>query len=368
MSTPAKTVQQRALEPKTPKKHADPDYQVIRLKYQKYDDFEQLIVSHLTRHLDLPGTKLDTICGAYDPKSIVNHEKKPSGLNFLSSILGKSKDSSSSSKDQSPLLPVDQELVGQICQLTDYLSRNLDVEGIFRKSGSCVRQQQLMTALGTGAHIDFDRSNFKALDAAGALKEYLSFVKEPLLIPSKYFDAHLQIAAMNTSMQEPSKENNVVPNKMKRIECLQLLLLLLLPTEYRELLRGILNLLYQTAKFQKNTEMVNKMTAANLSTVVTPRILWPRHMKAADLKDKIPALNDHVAFMIRYSSKLFAAPSHIREKASKYFPFVDTPTCLSPKVKPIGLVAPSSAVKRTVTRWVVFVFDRGAQLGKGFEN
>jgi len=316
------------------RKYSDPDFHVIKLKFEKYDDFEQLIVSHLTRHLDLPGTQLDSICGQFNLKNIDN-EKKYSKKFW--DVLSKKKE------DKEPLLEVNDELVSQIRQLTDFLYKNLNVEGLFRKPGSNNRQQQLMTALGTGAYIDFEKSNFKPVEAAGALKTYLSQLVEPLLIPTKYFDAHLQIAKLFIKNTQTDK---LEVNKQKRIECLQLILLLL-PTSYRELLRGIINLLYRTAKCQSE----NKMTALNLSVMFTPHIIWPKNMKPSDLKENVSVLNDHVAFMIRYSQNIFYAPIYIREAARTYFPFKETPSCLSPTVSSTKLVAPSSAVKRTVSRY-----------------
>ena len=182
-----------------------------------------------------------------------------------------------------------------------YIEGHLDTEGIFRQPGSSNRQNQLTTALGTGAHIDFSKSQFKPVDAASVLKNYLKLLKEPLLIPSKYFEAHLQVAEFNRAER-----------KEKVTECLQLLLLLL-PTQYRQLLQAIFDLLYKTAKQQKK----NKMSAANLSTMFAPHIIWPRSMKAENLKEKVTILNMYVAFMIRHSQRIFKAPAYIRKSAGQ---------------------------------------------------
>jgi len=316
--------QNSSTPPKMKRQYSDPDFLVIKLKYENYDAFEELVVSHITRHLDLPGTMLSAIRGKFDPKvDKAPGSEKSSMQKFMNKLTSKKKE------DKDSEIEISSQVLEQIGQLTVFVNDHLDVEGIFRIPGSANRQAQLITALGTGAYIDFSKSSFKPVDAAAVLKNYLKLLKEPLLIPTKYFDAHLQVANFNRKEQ-----------KQKVIECLQLILLLL-PTQYRQLLQGIFDLLYQTAKNQKQ----NKMTAANLSAMFAPHIIWPRHMKAVDLKEKVVPLNEHVAFMIRHSQKIFKAPFYIREAAQKFFPFKDEPTCLSPQMTSTRLVAPSSAVK-----------------------
>ncbi|GCB82044.1 hypothetical protein scyTo_0023200, partial [Scyliorhinus torazame] len=110
------------------------------------------------------------------------------------------------------------------------------------------------------------------------------------------------------------KGKKPVPDKERQIEALQLLFLLL-PSANRNLLKLLLDLLYQTAKHQDR----NKMTAYNLALMFAPHILWPRNLMAADLQGNITKLNNGTAFLIKHSQKLFRAPAYIRELARLQF-------------------------------------------------
>ena len=311
-------------------KYNDPDHNVIKLKFENHEKFTELVVSHLTRFLDLPGVQLDILIGEHSVLKENVGKLQSSGKRLWNPL--KRKDSKSVGCALS-----DDNLM-QIQQLTDFLGSNLTVEGIFRKPGNAVRQGQLQTALGTGANINFEKSRFHAHDAASVLKLILGQLSEPLLLPSQHFDAHVQISKMN---RIDSNSQKTIPDKGKRIEALQLLLLLL-PTNHRKVLRGVFDLLLQVAKHQKE----NKMNAANLAAMFTPHLIWPRSAKASEIHGSVAELNDHIAFMIRHSEKIFNAPPYVRQSANFYFP-VDVSA--SPKVGPSALVAPSSAVKRTAS-------------------
>ena len=310
----------------------DPDHNVIKLKFEDSEKFCELVISHLTRFLDLPGAELDILRG--DSLSInkenvnkVHH----TGIKLWNPLRKKdSKNVGCSLSDDN---------LNQIQQLTDFLVNNLTVEGLFRKPGNSSRQNQLQLALSTGANINFEKSQFHPHDAATVLKSILGQLSEPLLLPSQHFDAHVQISKMNKIDPVTSK---LIPDKGKRIESLQLLLLLL-PTNHRKVLRAVFNLLLQTAKYQKE----NKMNAANLATVFTPRLICQRTAKAADIHSNVSDLNDHIAFMIRHCEKIFVAPPYIRQSANYLFPASNIPA--SPKISASVLVAPSSAVKRTAS-------------------
>lgn len=64
------------------------------------------------------------------------------------------------------------------------------------------------------------------------------------------------------------------PNKERQIESLQLLFLLLPPTN-RSLLKLLLDLLYHTAKLQDK----NKMSTFNLALMFAPHVLWPKNVR-----------------------------------------------------------------------------------------
>lgn len=310
----------------------DPDHNVIKLKFENPEKFCELVISHLTRFLDLPGAELDILRGDSEHSNKENSGKMHHTVRKLWNPL-KKKDPKNTGCSLS-----DNNLM-QIQQLTDFLVSNLAVEGLFRKPGNSSRQNQLQIALSTGASINFEKSQFHPHDAASVLKGILGQLSEPLLLPSQHFDAHVQISKMK-KVDPVTKQ--LVPDKGKRIESLQLLLLLL-PTNHRKVLQAVFNLLLQTAKCQKE----NKMSAANLATVFTPRLICQRTAKAADIQSSVSDLNGHIAFMIRHSEKIFIAPPYVRQSANFFFPTSDAPA--SPQVGTSIIVAPSSAVKRTAS-------------------
>ncbi|XP_039248419.2 rho GTPase-activating protein 19-like [Styela clava] len=304
----------------------DPDHYVFKLKFEDSEAFLETVISHLTRFLDLPGAELEILRNAAknEMKSCTNKMPKKSwGFMKKKEIKGVIFGTN-----------LTEESLVQIQNLTDFLASHLEVEGLFRKPGNAHRLLQLRAALNTGVCIDLESSKFHSHDVASILKTYLGELPEPLL-QHKYFKSHLQIAEM---MAFDAKGNRTtLPDRAKRVEALQLLMLLL-PTVNRTLLRGILNLLYQTAKNQK----MNKMNASNLATMFCPHLLWPRNLKTTDLQNNIGKLNDHVAFMIRHSQKIFAAPQYIRDSArTKYT------GSTSKQDYPSVIFTQSGAVKRT---------------------
>ena len=76
--------------------------------------------------------------------------------------------------------------------------------------------------------VNFEDGGYTPHDSVGVIKMYLSRLVEPLLIPCKYFEFHHQIAKMNII----DDEGKTKINKSKRIETLQLLLLLLILSRF----------------------------------------------------------------------------------------------------------------------------------------
>eukprot|EP00073_Rattus_norvegicus_P034425 XP_008758697.1 PREDICTED: rho GTPase-activating protein 19 isoform X4 [Rattus norvegicus] len=207
--------------------------------------------------------------------------------------------------------PLTEEGIAQIYQLIEYLHKNLRVEGLFRVPGNSVRQQLLRDALNNGTDIDLDSGEFHSNDVATLLKMFLGELPEPLLT-HKHFHVHLKIADLMQFDDKGNKTN--IPDKERQIEALQLLFLILPPAN-RNLLKLLLDLLYQTAKKQDK----NKMSAHNLALMFAPHVLWPKNVTANDLQENITKLNTGMAFMIKHSQKLFKAPAYIRECARLYY-------------------------------------------------
>lgn len=280
----------------------NPDFFVEKLRHENPDVFLELVLSNITRLIDLPGTEFAQLIGEEGPKT-------PTGGNggfFRSFNFLKRKD-----KGVVFGAPLTESCIAQIYQLIEYLSKNLHVEGLFRVPGNSVRQQTLKELLNSGTDVDLQSGDFHPNDVATLLKTFLGELPEPLLT-HRHFHAHLKIADIMLFDEQGNK--TATPNKERQIEALQLLLLLLPPAN-RSLLKLLLDLLYHTAKQQDR----NKMSAFNLALMFAPHVLWPRHMTAGDLKDNLKKLNNTMAFLIKHSQKLFRAPAYLREYSRVHF-------------------------------------------------
>ncbi|XP_041601940.1 rho GTPase-activating protein 19 isoform X2 [Vulpes lagopus] len=248
----------------------NPDFFVEKLRHEKPEEFTELVVSNITRLIDLPGTELAQLMGEVDLKlpggagpasgffrSLMSLKRKEKGVVFGS--------------------PLTEEGIAQIYQLIEYLHKR----------------------------------EFHSNDVATLLKMFLGELPEPLLT-HKHFHAHLKIADLMQFDDKGNKTN--VPDKERQIEALQLLFLIL-PPPNRNLLKLLLDLLYQTAKKQDK----NKMSAYNLALMFAPHVLWPKNVTANDLQENITKLNNGMAFMIKHSQKLFKAPVYIRECARLHY-------------------------------------------------
>ncbi|XP_042314729.1 rho GTPase-activating protein 19 isoform X2 [Sceloporus undulatus] len=282
----------------------NPDFFVEKLRHEKPEVFTELVVSNITRLIDLPGAELAQLMGEEDPqlpggtgtssgffRSLMSLKRKEKGVIFGA--------------------PLTEEGIAQISQLIEYLHKNLRVEGLFRVPGNSTRQQTLKEALNSGTEIDLDSGEFHSNDVATLLKMFLGELPEPLLT-HKHFHAHLKISDLTQFDDKGNKTN--IPDKVRQIEALQLLFLIL-PAPNRNLLKLLLDLLYQTAKKQDK----NKMSAHNLALMFAPHILWPRNVTTNDLQENITKLNNGMAFMIKHSQKLFKAPAYIRECARLHY-------------------------------------------------
>nr|XP_015203177.1 PREDICTED: rho GTPase-activating protein 19 [Lepisosteus oculatus] len=278
----------------------NPDFFVEKLRHEKPDVFMELVLSNITRLIDLPGTEFAQLLGEMDPKL-------PSAAGFFRSLNFLKR------KDKGVVFgtPLTEEGIAQIYQLIEYLHKNLHVEGLFRVPGNSVRQQALKDCLNNGLDIDLDSGEFHPNDVATLLKTFLGELPEPLLT-HRHYHAHLKIAELTLFDERGNK--TAAPDKERQIEALQLLFMLLPPAN-RSLLKLLLDLLYHTAKQQDK----NKMSAYNLALMFAPHILWPKNVTASDLQENIQKLNNGVAFLIKHSQKLFRAPAYIREHSRMQF-------------------------------------------------
>ncbi|KAM4607463.1 rho GTPase-activating protein 19-like [Polymixia lowei] len=278
----------------------NPDFFVERLRHERPQVFTDLVLSNITRLIDLPGDEFAQLTGETEPR-LPSHSGFLRSFNFLKR------------KDKGVVFgaPLTEEGIAQIYQLIEYLSKNLHVEGLFRVPGHSLRQAALREMLNAGAEIDLETGDFHPNDAATLLKAYLGELPEPLLT-HRHYHAHFKIRELTQFDDQGNKTD--VPDKERQIEAFQLLFMLL-PAANRSLLKLLLDLLYHTARNQHT----NKMSAINLATMFAPHIIWPKNATASDLHSNITKLNNGIAFLIKHSQKLFRAPAYVKEYAHLYF-------------------------------------------------
>ncbi|KAB0792530.1 hypothetical protein PPYR_14489 [Photinus pyralis] len=205
-------------------------------------------------------------------------------------------------------IPLTQEGICQVYQLIEFLKQepNISTEGIFRRTGSLARQQELKNLLNQGVTVSLENNTYSVHDCASVLKGFLADLPEPLLTEAHY-PAHCQIAELCGVCENSAME-------AKLLHALQLLLLLL-PSENRILLKDVLDLLHYTASYERN----NKMSADSLATLFTPHLLCPRNLTPEILHTNSQILSNTVSFMITNSSKLFELPPKLAVDIKAYY-------------------------------------------------
>ncbi|XP_074042192.1 rho GTPase-activating protein 19 isoform X2 [Leptinotarsa decemlineata] len=196
--------------------------------------------------------------------------------------------------------PLTQEGICQVYQLIEFLKKeeNMKSEGIFRRTGSLERQHDLRNLLNRGVTLMLEEGTYNVHDCASVLKSFLSELPDPLLTEG-HFPVYWQIAESCGITEQKIQEG-------KLLEALQLLLLLL-PTENKVLLKDILELLHTTASF----ESFNKMSPDNLAKLFTPHLLCPRKLPPETLLKDSQALFGIISFMIKKSPELFKIPNKL---------------------------------------------------------
>uniref|UniRef100_H3CDA2 Rho GTPase activating protein 19 n=1 Tax=Tetraodon nigroviridis TaxID=99883 RepID=H3CDA2_TETNG len=255
----------------------NPDFFVEKLRHENPDVFLELVLSNISRLIDLPGTEFAQLLGEEGPKT-------PTGGNggfFRSFNFLKRKDKGLFGSLLS------ESSIAQIYQLIEFLTRNLHVEGLFRVPGNSLRQQALKELLNGGADVDLESGDFHPHDVASVLKSFLGELPEPLLT-HRHFHAHLKIADLTLLDEHGNKTS--APNKERQMED-------------------------HTARQQDK----NKMSAFNLALMFAPHVLWPRHMNAVDLRDHLDKLNSSMAFLIKHSQRVFRAPLYLRDYARLHY-------------------------------------------------
>ncbi|XP_077295177.1 rho GTPase activating protein at 54D isoform X2 [Arctopsyche grandis] len=204
------------------------------------------------------------------------------------------------------------ENVIQLYQLIDILSdeKNVCQEGIFRRTGSLSRQQQLRKLLVLGGTLSVDGSEelpFSVHDMASVLKGMLADTPEPLLLNQNY-QAYCHLAATNFS------DGRLLQNCESRLIDALRLLLLLLPALDRRLAQRLLMLLHQTTLHESS----NRMSPSALSTMFSPHVMCPRRLSPEALHTDSQSFSPILSFMIERAPVLFTTPPQLAADIAAY--------------------------------------------------
>ncbi|KAG6440732.1 hypothetical protein O3G_MSEX001535 [Manduca sexta] len=287
---------------------------IERLRNENLEQFFTLVRMHLSFVVDINTDDVD--CSTDKPKQFRwNFHKKTKSSNTNSSL-----SSASNTKNNVEVNSITEEGILRLNELIDFLSKpeNVTQEGIFRRTGSLSRQQELKQLLLTGSNLGLDEGRFSVHDCASVLKGFLAELPQPLLM-DQYYQTYYTLAG-----QYPP---NVESSESKLLTALQLLLMLLTPS-HRNFLQRLLRLLRLVA----DNEASNRMSPDTLATMFTPHLLCPRKLSPETFHADSIALSPVISFMIRQSSRLFSAPARLATDAAAYFTVRERRRAMSPDV------------------------------------
>ncbi|KAF9802110.1 hypothetical protein SFRURICE_004361 [Spodoptera frugiperda] len=287
---------------------------IERLRKENLEQFFTLVRMHLSFVVDINTDDVD--CSTDKPKQFRwNFHKKTKNSSSNSS-----QNNANITKNNVEVSSITEDGILRVNELIDFLSKpdNVTQEGIFRRTGSLSRQQELKNLLLTGSNLGLDDGKFSVHDCASVLKGFLAELPQPLLM-DQYYQTYCTLAA-----QYPP---NADSSEVKLLTALQLLLLLLTPS-HRNFLQRLLRLLRLTA----DNEASNRMSPDTLATMFTPHLLCPRKLSPETFHADSIALSPVISFMIRQSSKLFDAPTQLVTDAAAYLTVREKRRAMSPLV------------------------------------
>ncbi|XP_037032276.1 uncharacterized protein LOC119071512 [Bradysia coprophila] len=269
---------------------------IEKMRRSNFEQFVTLVRMHLSFELDLNTT---------DDNDVVLNEKLKSKKRF--NFHKKAKICTTTT---SPLCSNSQVLKEGILQLRELikflvLEQNITQEGIFRRTGSLARQNDLKSRINNGLPLNLEGGAYTVHDCASVFKGILSELPEPLLTDT-YNVAHVQIAELCNNLDN-SKEPRLVHS-------LQLLLLLLPPDNYN-LLKDIIEMLHRTTEFVAS----NKMSASSLATLFTPHLICPKKLTPEALHQISQQMSGVISFMISKGTDLFDIPPNLAIDIRAYF-------------------------------------------------
>jgi len=204
--------------------------------------------------------------------------------------------SQKSGEEQNPSKgDISEQRVGSLYQVIEFLGLGVNVaeEGVFRKAGRIIKQQELLEKVERGEDLDLIEGHYNTHECASVLKKFLEKLSEPLVTNSCY-KAHLHIAGLEESELE------------KKIFSTQLLMELI-PDQYHRLLKDLLFLLNGVT--QREDE--NKMSATNLGMLFCTHVLCPKSLSAEEFQEKHSIFTKATTFLIENPITLFTIPEKL---------------------------------------------------------
>ncbi|XP_059091466.1 uncharacterized protein LOC131887003 [Tigriopus californicus] len=193
----------------------------------------------------------------------------------------------SGSDDQSCLAP---HIAMTLCQRLEATPGGLATEGIFRKSGSALRQKELRAALerpnGRTEGPGEPWSDAQVLDMAALLKQWLREMPEPL-IPFHFHKTMVEATRLSLMAARESL----------------MLLTCLLPPHHRSTLKYLCQFFHRVAQ----ESALNKMDVSNLAIVLTPTLFpWddPGKVKAGKTDEHLAAKTKVLDYLFRYPQEI----------------------------------------------------------------
>lgn len=223
-----------------------------------------------------------------------------------------------------------------------FIASDIIQEGIFRRTGSVARQNELRRRLNEQSKLDLSDSVYTVHDCASVLKAIIADLPEPLLTDC-FYAAHCQIAELYNS-------NQIEQNQTKEIRLLQSiqLLLLLLPNENRSLFHDIINMLFETTKHESS----NKMSSESLATLFTPHLICPRKLTPESLHTISQNMSGLISFMIGKGDELQGIPPKLATDIRAYFAEQRRKKVLSPELQMLDESVTSDSTANTVFSFV----------------
>ncbi|CAH2230850.1 jg15294 [Pararge aegeria aegeria] len=317
---------------------------IEKLRKENLEQFFTLVRMHLSFVVDINTD--DVECSTDKPKQFRwNFHKKtktPSSNTCHNANYPKKSEEANSITDDGVL---------RLYELIEFLSQpdNVTQEGIFRRTGSLSRQQELRQLLVTGSNLGLTDGKFTVHDCASVLKGFLAELPQPLLM-DQYYQTYCTLAAQYPPHAESSET--------KLLTALQLLLLLLAPS-HRNFLDRLLGLLRLVA----DNEPSNRMSPDTLATMFTPHLLCPRKLSPETFHADAIALSPVISFMIRHGKVLFAAPERLATDAAAYFTVRERKRAMSPDVD-----LDESITDRTAANTIYTFVDRRRTCAENARN